>query len=255
MRRRKKLIAVKQVHVEKPVVKSQRAISDQTRYYMEQIIKMRANNVTFDEIAQHLEITIEMTRRIHDQACKYIPSLMVNEYREKLTEDLDWAKKEIKRIAQTYIPRVTVTGGIVRAPALDENGNEEDIEEKVLRDHDMWLKALKEHNSIVAQQAKLHGVNLPVSNFNANNNNFDFKKIETKEEFAEVIAEIALQRDLQGNTVMSAGVLQALITFGKIKGFIDASDSEQILAKYIVLPPRDESLDGWKVKEIESPTD
>jgi len=70
-----------------------------------------------------------------------------------------------------------------------------------------------------------------------------------------VIAEIALQRDLQGGSVMSAGILQALITFGKIKGFIDANDSEQILAKYIVLPMRDENLDNWKTKEIESPSD
>jgi len=54
---------------------------------------------------------------------------------------------------------------------------------------------------------------------------------------------------------MSAGILQALITFGKIKGFIDANDSEQILAKYIVLPMRDENLDNWKTKEIESPSD
>jgi len=254
VRRRKKLIAAKPVRVEKPVVKSQRAISDQTRYYMEQVIKMRANDVPYSEIAEILGITHEMARRIHDQACKYIPSLRVNEYREKLTEDLDWAKKEIKRIAQTFIPRVTVTGGVVRAPVLDENGNE-DEEEKVLRDHDMWLKSLKEFSNIVSQQGKLHGVNLPVSNFNANNNHYDFKKIGTKEEFAEVIAEIALQRDLQGGSVMSAGILQALITFGKIKGFIDANDSEQILAKYIVLPMRDENLDNWKTKEIESPSD
>jgi len=167
VRRRKKLIAAKPVRVEKPVVKSQRAISDQTRYYMEQVIKMRANDVPYSEIAEILGITHEMARRIHDQACRYIPSLRVNEYREKLTEDLDWAKSEIKRIAQTFIPRVTVTGGVVRAPVLDENGNE-DEEEKVLRDHDMWLKSLKEFSNIVSQQAKLHGVNLPVSNFNAN---------------------------------------------------------------------------------------
>ena len=93
MRRRKKLIAAKPVRVEKPVVKSQRAISDQTRYYMEQVIKMRANDVPYSEIAEILGITHEMARRIHDQACKYIPSLRVNEYRDKLDNDLDWAKK------------------------------------------------------------------------------------------------------------------------------------------------------------------
>ena len=259
MRRRRKPLAaavnkpVKKQATTPPPLCKKRAISDETRYFMENIIKMRAQGESFNDIAKGLNISTDVARRLHEQACRYVPNLTVTEYREKMNAQLDWAIEQSKQIAQTFIPRVTVTGGVVVVPELDNEGNKlESIDDKILRDYELWLKSLKEYTKIIAQKAKLNGVELPVSNVNANNNTFDFRQIKNKEEFAEMVAEMAMQRDLQGNSALSASILQALILAAKIRGFIDAQESEQILAKYIVLPPRDESLDGWKTKEIDS---